>query len=145
MLPNAVRLEILGGGQLCGFNEPTPTRNTKTHLRSLSVSALPLGDGKVATHQCLSVIPQRFRCVLRVPLPCGISKFAKNFGIRIKYFRLLRGMTQETLSDKIAMSTRYVSDIENGKVNVTLKTIHKIAESLAIEEWELLKFHDCKR
>ena len=54
-------------------------------------------------------------------------------------------MTQETLSDKIAMSTRYVSDIENGKVNVTLKTIHKIAESLAIEEWELLKFHDSKR
>ena len=62
LLPNAVRLEILGGGQLCGFNEPTPTRNTKTHLRSLSVSALPLGDGKVASHQCLSVIPQR-ECV----------------------------------------------------------------------------------
>ena len=36
------------------------------------------------------------------------NDFAKNFGIRIKYFRLLRGMTQETLSDKIAMSTRYV-------------------------------------
>lgn len=66
--------------------------------------------------------------------------FAKNFGIKIKYFRLLRGITQEELSERIEMSTRYVSDIENGKVNVTLKTINKIAESLSIEGWELLKF-----
>jgi len=72
------------------------------------------------------------------------AKLAKNFGIRIKYFRLLRGMTQEDLSEKIAMSTRYVSDIENGKVNITLKTLNKIAESLAIEEWELLKFYNSK-
>jgi len=72
------------------------------------------------------------------------NKFAKNFGIRIKYFRMLRGMTQEDLSEKTTMSTRYISDIENGKVNITLKTLNKIAESLAIEEWELLKFYNSK-
>ena len=32
--------------------------------------------GTVASHQCLSVIPQRFRCVLRVSLPCGQTKSA---------------------------------------------------------------------
>lgn len=72
------------------------------------------------------------------------NELAKNFGIRIKYFRLLRGMTQEDLSEKISMSTRYVSDIENGRVNITLKTLNKIAESLSIEEWELLKFYNSK-
>lgn len=69
------------------------------------------------------------------------DELAKNFGIRIKYFRMLRGMTQEELSEKIEISTRYVSDIENGKVNVTLKTMNKIAKCLSIEEWELLKFY----
>jgi len=67
------------------------------------------------------------------------NELAKNFGIRIKYFRLLRGITQEHLAEKLEMSARYVSDIENGKVNVTLKTINKIAQNLSIEEWELLK------
>lgn len=69
-------------------------------------------------------------------------ELAKSFGIKIKYFRLLRGITQEYLSEQIGMSTRYVSDIENGRVNVTLKTINKIAKSLTIEEWELLKFYN---
>ena len=67
------------------------------------------------------------------------NDLAKIFGIRIKYFRMLRGMTQEALAEQIGMSTRYVSDIENGKVNVTLKTINKISQSLSVEEWELLK------
>ena len=50
LLPNAVRLEISGGGQLCGSNELTPTRNTITHFSSLSVSALPLGEGNHSPH-----------------------------------------------------------------------------------------------
>ena len=45
LLPNAVRLEISGGGQLCGSNEPTPTRISK-FASSLRNSALPLGEGQ---------------------------------------------------------------------------------------------------
>ena len=44
LLANEMSLQILGGGQLCGSNEPTPSRISK-FAGSLRNSALPLGEG----------------------------------------------------------------------------------------------------
>ena len=55
LLPNAVRLEISGGGQLCGSNEPTPTRISK-FASSLRNSALPLGEGNRAAFTLAEVL-----------------------------------------------------------------------------------------
>ena len=88
LLPNAVRLEISGGGWtspllhswgslkkygarlMCGSNEPTPTRISK-FAGSLRNSALPLGEGghspllhsgcPLQPNMLRSVIPQQFR------------------------------------------------------------------------------------
>ena len=46
LLANEMSLQILGGGQLCGANELTPTRISK-FASSLRNSALPLGEGIV--------------------------------------------------------------------------------------------------
>ena len=45
LLANEMSLQILGGGQLCGSNEPTPSRISK-FASSLRNSALPLGEGQ---------------------------------------------------------------------------------------------------
>ena len=45
LLANEMSLQILGGGQLCGSNELTPTRISK-FAGSLRNSALPLGEGQ---------------------------------------------------------------------------------------------------
>lgn len=66
-------------------------------------------------------------------------KFCVNIGLNIKYFRNKLNMTQEDLSEKIELATRYISDIERGKRNITLKTLFKIANALKISPDLLLK------
>ena len=72
LLANEMSLQILGGGQLCGSNEPTPSRISK-FAGSLRNSALPLGEGghspllhsgcPLQPNMLRSVIPQQFRCI----------------------------------------------------------------------------------
>ena len=88
LLANEMSLQILGGGQLCTFHQsrytPSPLGLCRTKTFRWIVSArgkvargrMRGHKGTVASHQCLSVIPQRFRCVLRVSLPCGQTKSA---------------------------------------------------------------------
>ena len=88
LLANEMSLQILGGGQLCGSNEPTPSRISK-FASSLRNSALPLGEGQTKSggHSPLLYIghPRKSNrpfstssrngkeCVRRALLPCGIS------------------------------------------------------------------------
>ena len=46
-----------------------------------------------------------------------------NIGLKIKFFRQQRHMTQAIFAEKLNMDVRYLSDIERGKKNMTLKTI----------------------
>jgi len=68
------------------------------------------------------------------------EQFCVNIGLNIKYFRGRQNMTQEDLSEKIELASRYISDIERGKRNITLKTLYKIAQALNVEPNDLLKF-----
>jgi len=68
------------------------------------------------------------------------ESFNNKFGTRLKYYRLLNGMTQEDLSEKLNVAAHYVSDIERGKRNITLKTLYKIAETLNVEPYKLFYF-----
>lgn len=53
-------------------------------------------------------------------------------GIRIKKIRTKRGITQEQLSERININSKYLSSIERGKENPTLDILIKIAESLNV-------------
>jgi transcriptional regulator with XRE-family HTH domain len=70
------------------------------------------------------------------------DKLAKNFGFRLKMVRMKKGMTQATLSEILHCQENHISDIERGKINVTLKTISKIASALGIKEEKLFNFED---
>ena len=63
-----------------------------------------------------------------------------NIGLKIKFFRQQRHMTQAIFAEKLNMDVRYLSDIERGKKNMTLKTIYKISSILNINPIELFVY-----
>ncbi|MBW2545528.1 MAG: helix-turn-helix transcriptional regulator [Deltaproteobacteria bacterium] len=64
----------------------------------------------------------------------------KLVGIRIGEIRNKKGITQEDLSCKIDINSKYLSSIERGKENPTLNTLIRIAESLEVELCEIFRF-----
>lgn len=68
------------------------------------------------------------------------SVFLKEFGFRLKLFRIKKDMTQAQLGEMINISEHRISQIENGKCNITLKTINKISNALNIPAVKLFTF-----
>lgn len=68
------------------------------------------------------------------------NDFLKKIGIRVKYFRLLKNLTQEKLAEQLKVDTHYLSDIERGRRNISLKTLYKIYSALGIEAGALFNF-----
>lgn len=63
----------------------------------------------------------------------------KAFGVRLKYLRNIKGLSQEELAEKTGLHRTYISTIELGKRNVSLVNIEKIANSLECEIKELFE------
>lgn len=66
--------------------------------------------------------------------------FLKEFGFRLKLYRMRAKLTQATLGEMIDISEHRISQIENGKCNVTLKTVNKIVDALNIQASKLFLF-----
>lgn len=58
-------------------------------------------------------------------------------GKRIQSIREKRGLTQEQLEEKTGVNTKYISAIERGQKNVTVRTLEKIVKGLDIQLYEL--------
>jgi transcriptional regulator with XRE-family HTH domain len=52
--------------------------------------------------------------------------------------RAEKGLTQERLAELVGMSQQYISDLERGKRNPTLVTVHEIAVALGVSHLDLL-------
>lgn len=70
------------------------------------------------------------------------EQFKKRIGLKIKYYRNLRDLTQESLSEKISCTENYLSLIENGHKNISLKMVYKISEALNINAAKLFDVND---
>lgn len=68
--------------------------------------------------------------------------FLKEFGLRIKIYRMKRNLTQAQLGELIDISEHRLSQIENGKCNITLKTVNKISNALNINSVKLFQFEE---
>lgn len=55
-----------------------------------------------------------------------------SIGRRISGIRKERGYTQEKLAELADISIQFLSDIENDKKNMTVKTLRKIADALHV-------------
>jgi transcriptional regulator with XRE-family HTH domain len=64
----------------------------------------------------------------------------KKFGFNVKVERMRKNYTQANLAELMNVNARYIVDIENGKHNVTLKTIEKIATALDVNVHKLMYF-----
>ena len=56
------------------------------------------------------------------------------FGLKVQYYRKLRGLTQEAFADKLGLSWSYVAKIESPTkaFGVSMETLFRIAEVLEI-------------
>ena len=63
----------------------------------------------------------------------------KQLGKRIKYLRSLKKWSQEDLALEANVNKNYLSDLERGERNPTVKILEKIAKALAISLEELFK------
>ncbi|MBI3836500.1 MAG: helix-turn-helix transcriptional regulator [Planctomycetia bacterium] len=61
------------------------------------------------------------------------------FGQRIRALRAERGLSQEALADKCRLDRTYISGIERGRRNVSLRNIDVIAKALGVSTAELFK------
>ncbi|MDB0027601.1 helix-turn-helix transcriptional regulator [Flavobacteriales bacterium] len=63
----------------------------------------------------------------------------RKFGFVLKELRLKKGLSQESLANQANIDRTYISDIEKGERNISLKIIERISESLQISLSELFK------
>lgn len=69
--------------------------------------------------------------------PVQPAKLLSNVGRRIAELRLERGLTQEALSEKLGVTTRWVQSAEAGGENLTLTTLARFANALKVPVAEL--------
>ena len=62
------------------------------------------------------------------------------FGKRIKELRLKENISQEELAFRAQLSKNYVSDVERGTRNVTLKVVEKFAAGFNVHPSQLFKW-----
>jgi len=61
------------------------------------------------------------------------------FGEKIKKMRQSKGLSQSDVANKLGADKSFMSNLENGRKNPTLKTILKLAKALSVSSDELLK------
>lgn len=69
------------------------------------------------------------------------------FGQNLKRLRRLSGLTQERMAVRAGITSKFISEMENGGRNPSLETLHKIALALNVDISELVSFsdiEDCK-
>jgi Predicted transcriptional regulators len=71
-----------------------------------------------------------------------MSDIHVKFGRRIKEIRLKQNISQEELAFRCQLSKNYVSDVERGTRNVTLKVIEKFSIGLKVPMNTLFKWRD---
>ena len=60
------------------------------------------------------------------------------FGRNVQMYRKQRHYTQFQLAELCGLNQKYISEIENGKRNVTLRVLNDLAEALGVEVKELV-------
>ena len=63
----------------------------------------------------------------------------KQLGMRIKYLRSLKKWSQEDLALEANINKNYLSDLERGERNPTVKILEKLSKSFGITLEELFK------
>lgn len=68
----------------------------------------------------------------------------RQLGLKIAYYRKLRGLTQEQLAEKIDKSAAFIGHVEAPGVDkaISLDTLFDVAKALDIPAYKFLAFED---
>ena len=68
----------------------------------------------------------------------------RQIGLKVAYYRKLRGMTQEELAEKVELTPAFIGHIEAPNINkgISLDTLFDIADALNISPERFLVFED---
>lgn len=61
------------------------------------------------------------------------------FGERVRRYRAERGLSQAELARRVPIHDTYLSDVENGRRNVALTNIVRIAKALGVDAGKLIE------
>jgi len=64
---------------------------------------------------------------------------SKKLGENIKKIRIQKGMSQGDICRALDMDRGYMSTIENGKKNITIQQLERLAQALGVSVDKLLK------
>ncbi len=59
------------------------------------------------------------------------------FGANVRRFRLLAGLSQEAVAERMGVDRAYVSALERGQQNATLLSVWEAAQALGVRPVEL--------
>ncbi len=68
------------------------------------------------------------------------AELLKRFGKNVKIERIKKDLTREQLSEIMNVSVNYLSNVENGKANMSLAKVLELAEYLKTDVENLLNF-----
>ena len=67
------------------------------------------------------------------------EEIQKRLGAHIRKLRMKRGWTQDEFADLSGLHRAQVGAFENGRMNITLASLHLIAQTLGVRIIDLLK------
>lgn len=73
-----------------------------------------------------------------------MDAFLVAFGEYVRSLRLDRHLTQESLADAAGIHVTYLSSIERGYRNPSIKNVRRIAQGLEVSVKELFLFEEAK-
>lgn len=68
-----------------------------------------------------------------------MTDFSVALGNRIKELRKKKGFSQERLSEKADISSKYLGEIERGKVNISTLVLYNLATALEVSVSDLVQ------
>ena len=74
-----------------------------------------------------------------------MDAFIATFGARLRELRQAQGLSQEEVAHRAGVHVTYLSGIERGKRNPSLKNIRRVAMALGVGVGELFSFEKSSR
>jgi transcriptional regulator with XRE-family HTH domain len=69
----------------------------------------------------------------------SVDALLRDIGLRVRLAREVAGFTQEEAAHRAGLDARRWQRIEQGVVNLTVRTLARIASALEISFWDLLR------
>ena len=72
----------------------------------------------------------------------GFTEYYKMLGLKVAYYRKLKGLTQERLAELMDVDTSFIGQIEAPNIQkaISMNTLFRTSKALEIPPYKLLQF-----